>query len=306
MSPLAESPGGRPRLSATTLLRLLCLVFALTGFLLAFGLPRRLAQTFGSRLGRRAPVFFHRLICMGLGVRVRRHGALGGATNQLIVSNHVSWLDIPILGSLAPMSFLAKKEVGNHPLGRQIAALQGVVFVDRRRRSCIPSVNGFMAEAMAEGSPVVLFAEATTGDGNRLLRFRSSHFEAVRQAAFGAAPGATAIQPVYLDYSRLSGLPMTRANRPRIAWYGDMPFLRHFFQFVRGGSAICDVYVGRPIRVSEGLDRKCAARLAEAAVRDLSARARAAPAPAVFPARKKAYIGFDVRRPLVDRIRRVR
>ncbi len=306
MSVLAVSPGERSRLSATTLLRLLCLVFVLSGFLLAFGLPRRLAQILGSRLGRRAPVFFHRLICAGLGVRVRRHGALGAATNQLIVSNHVSWLDIPILGSLAPMSFLAKKEVGDHPLGRQIVALQGVVFVDRRRRSCIPSVNGFIADAMASGSPVVLFAEATTGDGNRLLRFRSSHFEAVRRAAIGADRDAAAIQPVYLDYSRLSGLPMARADRPRIAWYGDMTFFRHFFQFVHSGSVICDVYVGRPIRVSEGLDRKSAARLAEAAVRDLYARARATPAPDVFPARKKAYIGFNVRRPLVDRIRRVR
>ena len=71
------------RLSAAALVRLLCLVFALFGFLLAFGLPRRLAQTFGSLLGRRAPVFFHRLICAGLGVWVRRHGALGAATNSV-------------------------------------------------------------------------------------------------------------------------------------------------------------------------------------------------------------------------------
>ena len=151
-----------------------------------------------------------------------------GGANQLIVANHVSWLDIPVLGSLEPMSFLAKKEVGDHPLGRELVAMQGVVYVDRRRRSCIPAVNARMAETMRAGSPVVLFAEATTGDGNRLLRFRSSHFEAVRQAAVGADDEAAVIQPVYLDYSRLAGLPMARGERPRVAWYGDMTFLRAF------------------------------------------------------------------------------
>jgi 1-acyl-sn-glycerol-3-phosphate acyltransferase len=292
MSALAASSIRSSRLDAATVVRLVCLVCVLTAFLAAFGLPRRIAQRCGWRAGRIAPVLFQRLICAGLGVRVRRHGALDGGTNQLIVANHVSWLDIPVLGSLEPMCFLAKKEVGDHPLGRALVAMQGVIYVDRRRHSCIPAVNARMAEAMRAGSRVVLFAEATTGDGNRLLRFRSSHFEAVREAAVGAADEVAMIQPVYLDYSRLAGLPMARSERPRVAWYGDMTFLRHFFQFVRSGGVTCDVYVGAPIRVLPTLDRKSAARLAEASMRALAARARAKPAPAVFPAREKAYIGL--------------
>ncbi len=186
------------------------------------------------------------------------------------------------------MSFLAKKEVGDHPLGRSLVALQGVVYVDRRRRSCLPAVNASMAEAMRGGPPVVLFAEATTGDGNRLLRFRSSHFESIRQAALGAGGRAAIIQPVYLTYSRLAGLPIARRERPRVAWYGEVTFLRHFFQFTRAGGVTCDVYCGAPILVSPGLDRKTAARLTEAAVRRLAANARGRPAPPIFPERKKA------------------
>ena len=144
------------------------------------------------------------------------------------------------------MSFLAKKEIGQHPLGRALVAMQGVVYVNRGRRSCIPSVNARMAETMRAGSPVVLFAEATTGDGNRLLRFRSSHFEAIRQASSAGDIEIPVIQPVYLDYSRLAGLPMARGERPRVAWYGDMTFLRHFFQFIQGGGVTCDVYFGAP------------------------------------------------------------
>jgi lyso-ornithine lipid O-acyltransferase len=297
MSALDASPGRLPRLHAMTHVRLVCLIVALCAFLATLGLLRRIAQTCGWRLGRRAPPLFHRLLCIGLGVSVRRRGAFSGEAKQLIVANHVSWLDIPVLASLAPMSFLAKKEIGENSLGREIVAMQGVIYVDRRRRSCIPSVNARMAETMRAGSPVVLFAEATTGDGNRLSRFRSSHFEAVRHAASDADLETAVIQPVYMDYSRLAGLPMARGERPRIAWYGDMTFLRHFFQFVRSGGVTCDVHIGAPIRVVPGLDRKSAARLAEASVRELAARARASPAAAVFPEREKAYTGGDLWRP---------
>ena len=111
------------------------------------------------------------------------------------------------------------REIGDHSLGRELADMQGVVYVDRRRRSCIPWVNVRIAETLRAGSPVVLFAEATTGDGNRMLRFRSSHFEAVRPLGGGRGAVVPLIQPVYLDYSRLAGLPIRRAERPRIAWY---------------------------------------------------------------------------------------
>jgi lyso-ornithine lipid O-acyltransferase len=282
LSAIAASSFQRSGLAATTFLRLFILIVALAAFLAVIGAPRRIAQACGRSWARRAPVLFHRLICAGLGVRVRRHGAFSNEMKQLIVANHVSWLDIPILGSLLPTSFLAKKEVGYHRLGREIVAMQGVVYVDRKRRSCIPAVNAQMAEAMRRGSPVVLFAEATTGDGNRLLSFRSSHFEAVQLAA-------AVIQPVYIDYSRLGGLPLARRERPRVAWYGDMTFLNHFFQFVRSGGLTCDVYIGAPISILTGIDRKSAARMAETAVRALAAKARATPAPAVVPAGKDLH-----------------
>jgi 1-acyl-sn-glycerol-3-phosphate acyltransferase len=266
--------------------RLLPLFVALASYVVAFGPPRRAAQCLGLRHGRGIPVYFQRLLCAGLGIQVRRHGTSSLAPRRLIVANHLSWLDIPVLASLEPMSFVAKKEIGGHPVGRELAALQGVVFVDRERRFSIPEVNDRIAEAMRSGCAVVLFAEATTGDGNRLLRFRSSHFEAVRLAARSDNAGATVIQPVYLHYSSVAGLPTERWQRPRIAWYGDMTFLRHFLEYIRGGGVTCDVYYGRPIRVLPEMDRKTAAGLTEAAVRELAFRARSEAA--IFPAEKSA------------------
>ena len=103
-------------------------------FLLVLGPARRLAQLRGWRFGRNAPVWFHRLLCKILRVRLRRFGTPSAAPRRLIVANHVSWLDIPVLGAIEPMTFLAKKEVGGPFLGRQVALLQGVVFVDRQRK----------------------------------------------------------------------------------------------------------------------------------------------------------------------------
>ena len=174
------------------------------------------------------------------------------------------------------MSFLAKKEIGAHPVGRELVALQGVVYVDRDRRRCIPDVNARMVETMRAGAPVVLFAEATTGDGNRLLRFRSSHFEAIRQAAIGGNEVAALVQPVFLHYSRLAGLPMARFERPRVAWYGDMTFLPHFIRFARRRRR----HLRRLLRRADPRSRRTwtgspLARLTEAAVRRLAAEARA-------------------------------
>lgn len=258
-----------------TYLRLALGLAAAALILLLCGPVRGFAQWRGWRAGRSAPVAFHRLLCAALGVRVRLHGRPSLAARRLIVANHLSWLDIPILGSIEAMTFLAKKEVGAPPLGGRVARLQGVIFVDRGRPRCIPGVNAEMTRAMARGEPVVLFAEATTGDGNRILRFRSSHFEAVRRAAAGGR-GAAVVQPVFLHYSRLGGMPVARRERPTFAWYGDMTFLKHFWRFLRAGGVACDVYFGPPIPISADNRRKAIARSTESSVRELASRARAA------------------------------
>jgi 1-acyl-sn-glycerol-3-phosphate acyltransferase len=255
-----------------SLIRLALVGAAAALFMLLLAPLRLLAQARGWRIGRWTPRVFHRLACAALGVEVKVHGE-PPAGRCLIVSNHLSWLDIPVLGSIAPMTFLAKKEVGAPALGGRLARLQGLILVDRGRRRAIPAVNGEMARVIGAGEPVVLFAEATTGDGNRLLPLRSSHFEAARLAA---AQGETCVQPVYLAYSRLAGLVVGRRERPTVAWYGDTAFLSHFWAFLAAGRTRCDVYFGAPIPVRAAESRKGLARRTEAAVRALARAARVA------------------------------
>jgi len=246
-------------------------------FLLILGPARRVAQISGWRMGRTLTVAFHRLLCFTIDARLRLHGTPSLAPRRLIVANHVSWLDIPVLGAIEPMTFLAKKEIGGPFLGRQAALLQGTVFVDRQRKRALTEVNANMARAMRMRDPVLLFAEATTGDGNRLLRFRSSHFEAIRQACTDGSCGLgdAVVQPVFLHYSWIAGLPVARMDRPIVAWYGDMTFMPHFWRFLRAGGATCEVFYGDPIQVHASTNRKALARATERAVRKLAERARA-------------------------------
>jgi 1-acyl-sn-glycerol-3-phosphate acyltransferase len=210
-------------------------------------------------------VTLHRWLCAVLRVRVRRFGEPGPG-RRLIVANHVSWLDPLVLGAMEPMAFLAKKEVGADPRARGLVNMQGAVYVDRARKRCIPQVNAEMARRMTAGLPVVLFAEATTSDGTRLLPFRSSHFEAARAAD-------AVVQPVYLDYRRVAGMRTTRAETPAFAWYGDMTFWPSLKAVLASGGIACDVIYGEPFAADA--DRKTLCRRAESRMRAMKERARA-------------------------------
>jgi 1-acyl-sn-glycerol-3-phosphate acyltransferase len=258
-------------------LRVLVALFAAALVVLVGGPIRRLALRRGWRLGQSLPPLLHRILCFGLGVRLRVHGRATDFRPQLVVANHVSWLDIVILGAMRPTEFLAKKEIGQSFLARELVGLQGAVYVDRGRWRKIPAVNDEMARRMRAGAAVVLFAEATTGDGNRLLPFRTSHFEAPRIALLpdGALQSAI-VQPLFIAYSRRGGLPLGRAERPLIAWYGDMTFFDHLWRFLLAGRVDCDVYCGAPVIVHRRESRKVLARRVENAVHALAEQARLA------------------------------
>jgi lyso-ornithine lipid O-acyltransferase len=270
-------------------LRFGILVIALAPLLLIGGGLRYLGLRADWRAAAGITALFHKTLCAALGVRVRVTGEFAASGATLVVANHVSWLDIPAIGSIRPIAFLAKKEVGSHWLSREIVKLQGIVFIDRRRKRAIPEVNRAIARKLAGGTPVALFAEATTSDGNRLLHFRSSHFEALR-GAIGDAAGYGMVQPLFIAYRRRNGLPLGRTGQPIVAWYGDMTFASHFWRILRDGPFECEIAFGEPIRFYKSSNRKEIALRTEIAVRQLAAGRRcnrlagkARPEPAYAP-----------------------
>jgi len=224
-------------------------------------------------LARRIPGVFHRLVCRLLGVRVHVHGQPVTDRPLLITPNHVSWLDIPIISTVLPVSFIAKAEVAGWPVFGTLARLQRTVFVNRERRSATGAVASEIADRLDRGDAMVLFPEGTSGDGNFILPFRSALLGAAREAISRGNSERVWVQPMSLVYSKVQGLPMGRQFRPMAAWYGDMDMLPHLMGIVREGVFDVDVFWGEPIVYDPQSDRKAVAALAETAVRTLTAAA---------------------------------
>ena len=243
------------------------------------------------RLGRPsglAPMLFHRLFLRLFGVRVTQSGTPPGpGEGALVLANHVSWLDIVALGGLRPLAFVAKSEIAGWPVIGGFAVLQRTIFIDRARRGATAEVNATLGSRLAAGELVVLFAEGTTGDGTRLLPFRSSLVGAARTAIEAQAGrlDRVRLQPLALSYTRRNGLPVTRAERPDVAWYGDMELAPHLATFLREGPLDLHVTWGTPIAFEAGTDRKRAAAQAEAAVRAALRDVRAGRDPGRIPDR---------------------
>jgi len=242
-----------------------------------------LASRRGARLAHRLPVRFHRFFLRLFAIRVTVRGTppLPGSPT-LVLANHVSWLDIPVMASLLPLSFIAKHEIAEWPVFGFGARLQRCIFLDRSRKAETAKVNEEVAERLAGGDAIVLFPEGTTGDGNRLLPFRSSLVGAARAALADSTHDEILLQPMAIAYTRRNGLPVSRRDMPAIAWYGDMELPPHFVACAQGGALDVVVCWGEPIPFGRATDRKRATVEAELEVRRALGRVSARHAPDVL------------------------
>lgn len=204
------------------------------------------------------PRLYWRGMCaiLGLGVRftgLPAHPKPHGGRSVVYVSNHSSWLDILVLGSTLEACFIAKEEVGTWPVIRTIARLGRTTYV-RRQRSSTARERDEMRQRLAEGDNLILFPEGTTSDGARVLPFRSAFLSIAELPGAGGLPPL--VQPVSIVYDRLAGLPMGRATRPILAWYGDMEIASHYWQLAQYGGMRASVLLHAPLDPRDFPDRK--------------------------------------------------
>jgi len=228
--------------------------------------------------------FYHRIVCRLFGVRVTVIGtpARGGV---LMTANHSGWLDIPILTSVAPVSFVAKAEVGQWAFFGTLARLQQTVFI-RRARSKAAEDRDNIRQRLLAGDSLVIFPEGTSSDGNRVLGFRSALLSAAELPLEEDAQHhirRAQVQPVSIAYVALHGMPMGRENRPFFAWYGDMELVPHLWEALQTGPIDVTVEFHRPFTIEEAGGRKELARRCEIAVRGGLVRALASPDAAAAP-----------------------
>jgi 1-acyl-sn-glycerol-3-phosphate acyltransferase len=160
----------------------------------------------------------------------------------LIVSNHLSYLDILVYSAALPCVFVSKAEVANWPVFGRYARWAGSVFVQRHDRADAARANVSVGDALQNGVPVVLFPEGTTTDGQRVLRFHAT----MLQPAIDV--GAT-VTPCAIGYQLEDGDPAQE-----VCWWGEMTLLPHVWNMLGKKTIRARIAFGEPMQASG--DRK--------------------------------------------------
>jgi 1-acyl-sn-glycerol-3-phosphate acyltransferase len=225
---------------------------------------------------RRLPHYYFRAVAQLLRMRVEVTGEPLKDRACLYVANHVSWLDVVVLSAIAPMCFIAKKEVARWPLFGTLASIGRTLYVDRDRRHDVGRSRRAVQARLHGGEIVTLFAEGRSSDGNRVLPFRSALIGAADLQVRGAP---VAVQPVTIAYTGMHGIPLGRGLRPIFAWYGDMDLFAHLLGV--GGAGPPDVEVrfhpviyGRDVGGRKALARHCEEEIKRGLVHALTGRQR--------------------------------
>ena len=197
-------------------------------FTVAFALLITLSVLFGKiipSIEKWLPVLFHKMLLWLLSIEVEIIGETDHSQkSNLFISYHLSYLDIPILGSKFPMRFVAKSDVESWPIFGFLAKKGRSIFIRRNKTDSFIQKNKIL-DLLSSGEKIFIFPEGTTSDGNRVLEFKSSSFSSVENQNF-------IIQPMVIVYSNLNGIPINRWLRPMIAWYGDMDLRPHLFKLI--------------------------------------------------------------------------
>lgn len=203
-------------------------------------MPIQLVFLFVSpKLARTLPWYYHRVLCRLLGITVEIEGQVPTAP-ALLVSNHVSWLDIPILSTVKPLSFIAKNDVASWPLFGWMAKLQRSVFINRKSRFSTGHSARVIKTRFEKGDSLILFPEGTSGDGKTVRPFKSSYF--------GVVEGMdVSVIPISLVYLSNYCLPLTERRRSNFAWYGDMELLPHLWAALKLGPIAVKIIIHPPL-----------------------------------------------------------
>ncbi|KQN24887.1 acyl-phosphate glycerol 3-phosphate acyltransferase [Sphingomonas sp. Leaf33] len=160
------------------------------------------------RLSSPWPMYFLAAVAWIIGAR--RHTIGRSLTRDVVfLSNHLSWLDIPLLAGRNGTAFVAKSDLEKVPVIGWLCGLNRTLFVDRTARMSIADQIAELRDALAEVWSITIFAEGTTGDGQTLLPFKPALL-----AVLDPPPPGVRVQPVLIDY----GTAMAD-----IAWLGDEP-----------------------------------------------------------------------------------
>jgi len=235
----------RVTMMVRTTIRVMCALLVLpTAVLLALPIPAK----------ARAQRLYCRSMLRCLGVRVTTSGGpIRNLSGVLVVSGHVSWVDVFVIGAVLPGSFVARADLVDWPALGALARLMKVIPIDRASLRRLPEVVDTVADRLAAGQTVVAFPEGTTWCGVAHGTFRPAMFQ-------GAVDAGRPVQPLRLTYHHRDGQPSTIP-----AFIGDDSLLESIRRVVTARRTVCRVGV-QSLQLP-GTDRRDLAARCEVAVR---------------------------------------
>ena len=199
-------------------------------------------------------IFFKGLVKI-FGIKVNIKGKQS-KENVLFISNHISYLDIFVLGSSVDALFVAKSEIDSWPFINKMCALGRTIFVNRNDMIKVKGQMNRIISTLRGGYNVILFPEGTSSDGSKVLPFKTSLLGVIEDESHQDMY----LQPISISYSKLDGIPLEIKFRPFFAWFGNMDLVSHAWKFLGLGFSEVNVNFHEPKRFSHFKDRKNAAK----------------------------------------------
>lgn len=211
-----------------------------------------LAKWLGYSRFEEIPMRFHRGCRRILPLHLETEGQCITDRPTLFVCNHVSYLDIFLLGGIVPGCFIAKSEVAGWPILGQMAKLQNTLFFERNGKHARSQIDVMVQQLRQKGN-LILFPEGTSTPGTYVAPFKSSLFHAAEIAE------DVAIQPITLAFVSLDNHVMSPEERDFFAWYADMPFASHFYKMAGMRPMQAKIIFHKPVRLKDFSSRKACA-----------------------------------------------
>ena len=194
------------------------------------------------------PIIFHKIILKILRIKVKLIGKQNKRRPLVLIGNHTSYIDIMVLGSIMPISFVAKSEISKWFLFGFLAKMQNTVFITRKNfktKESLTKIN----KKLNSNYALVLFPEGTTNAGKKILKFKTSLFNLFEHN------NTIRLQNFTLCYTHVNDLPIDSRSRPQVSWYGDMNLFQHLGGLLKL-SCLDVTIVFHPTLFTKGLHRK--------------------------------------------------
>lgn len=176
----------------------------------------------------------------------------------IFVANHLSYLDVPALGSILKASFVARGDAASWPVFGFLCRLQQTAFISRSREDA-RRATGTLETMISEKKSLIIFPEGTSTDGSGVLPFKSSLFSLFFQEKLKGL----FIQPVTIKLVQVNGHDLhTQADRDLYAWHEgtDISLPAHLWRFAQSNGAVVRIYFHDVVTVNSLFDRKTLAK----------------------------------------------